>query len=66
MKWFEIINDLDTLPEEERIERCRAEVQKVEKSILRRTGDPLKLSARRWEESERRAEKVEDLLGRRY
>ena len=66
MKWFEIINDLDTLPEEERIERYRAELQKVEKSILRLTGDPLKLSSRRWEKSERTAEKVEYLLGRRY
>ena len=66
MKWFEIINALDTLPEEERIERYRAEVQKVEKSILRLTGDPLKLSSRRWEKSERTAEKVEYLLGRRY
>ena len=66
MKWFEIINALDTLPDEERIERYRAEVQKVEKSILHLTGDPLKLSSRRWEKSERRAEKVENLLGRRY
>ena len=66
MKWFEIINALDTLPEEERIDRYRAEVQKVEKSILRLTGDPLKLSSRRWEKSERAAEKVEYLLGRRY
>ena len=63
MKWFEIIDALETLPEEERIERYRAEVQKVEKSILRLTGDPLKLSSRRWEKSERTAEKVEDLLG---
>ena len=66
MKWFEIIDALETLPEEERIERYRAEVHKVEKSILRLTGDPLKVSSRRWEKSERRAEKVEDLLGRRY
>ena len=66
MKWFDIINALETLPEEERIDRYRAEVQKVEKSILRLTGDPLKLSSRRWEKSERTAEKVEDLLGRRY
>ena len=42
MKWFDIINALETLPEEERIERYRAEVPKVEKSILRLTGDPLK------------------------
>ena len=40
MKWFEIINALDTLQEEERIEKYRAELQKVEKSILRLTGDP--------------------------
>ena len=58
MKWFEIIDALETLPEEERIERYRAELQKVEKSILRLTGDPLKLSSRRWEKSERTAEKT--------
>ena len=66
MKWFEIIDALETLPEDERIVMYREEVQKVEKSILRLTGDPLTLSSRRWEKSERRAEKVEDLLGRRY
>ena len=66
MKWFETIDALETLPEEERIERYRAEVQNVEKSILRLTGDPLKLSSRCWEKSERTAETVEDLLGRRY
>ena len=66
MKWFETINALETLPEEERMERYRAEVQNVEKSILRLTGDPLKLSSRRWEKSERAAEKVEEMLGRRY
>ncbi|MGM9767879.1 MAG: hypothetical protein ACI3Z0_05395 [Candidatus Cryptobacteroides sp.] len=58
MKWFETINALETLPEEERIERYCAEVQNVEKSILRLTGDPLTLSSRRWEKSERTASKT--------
>ena len=66
MKWFDSMKTLENLPEEERIEKYRAEVLNVEKSILRLTGDPLKLSARCWEKSERTAEKVEDLLGRRY
>ena len=46
MKWFETINARETLPEEERIEMYRAELQKVEKSILRLTGDPLKRNTR--------------------
>ena len=66
MKWFESMETLEQLPDEEKIGKYRDELRKVERSILRLTGDPLGFSSKRWEKNEKTAEKVEDLLRRRY
>lgn len=60
--WKNKIEEMDSLPYEERMERYRKEVKLTEEKILALTGDPLETNFIPWESDEKTADKVDALL----
>lgn len=60
--WQNKIDEMDSLPYEERMNRYRKEVKLTEDKILALTGDPLETNFIPWESDEETADKVEALL----